>query len=272
YELEGNQYTMNYDKDTMHIYGQEYTEFDIVIDPDYTPYYSDVVLVNGGNGPEVVRIQATNDMSSQGISVKVQESSILVNGTPALEPYSWARAKGNANYKFDKTIDYGLMAEDEVFVYPDNWLSDGVRGYIRTDQIIGKVLGYSIASVDEKWSSAEIEFYEKVKHEGPAILDDASPQEVARIQLYALLQEDYKTAHLLTDGISYEHMVNYFNEIKHENLNSFIRYYAYMIEKSTLNEANNTLIVKSNTSDEELFTWKMVRNDRWKVKFESTRY
>ena len=164
------------------------------------------------------------------------------------------------------------MAEDEVFVYPDNWTSDGVRGYIKTDQIIGKVLGYSITSVDEEWSSAEIEVYKKVKQNGPTILDNASPQEVARIQLYALLQEDYATAHLLTEGISYEQMVNYFNEIKHENLNSFIRYYAYMVEKSTLDETNNTLVVKSNTSDKELFTWKMVRNDRWKVKFESTRY
>ncbi|MGM9943453.1 MAG: hypothetical protein ACI33M_00845, partial [Lysinibacillus sp.] len=100
YDLVGDDYTLRYTKDTMHVYGQEYTEFDIVIDPDYYTknqlYYTDVVLVNGDNGPEVVRIQATNAMSPQGVSVKVQESSILVNDTPALEPYSWARAKGNA--------------------------------------------------------------------------------------------------------------------------------------------------------------------------------
>ena len=276
YDLVGDDYTLRYTKDTMHVYGEEYTEFDIVIDPDYYKKnqlnYTDVVLVEGDNGPEVVRVQATNAMSPQGVSINVQESSIVINDMGILEPYGWARAKGNANYKFDKSINYGLMAEDEVFVYPDNWTSDGVRGYIQTDQIIGKVLGYSIASVDEEWTAAEIEVYKKVKQEGTAILEDASPQEVARVQLYALLQEDYSTAHLLTEGISYEHMVNYFNEIKHENLNSFIRYYAYMIEKSTLDEANNTLIVKDNTSDEEIFTWKMVRNDRWKVKFESTRY
>lgn len=181
YQLEDNQYTMSYDKDTMHIYGQEYTEFDIVINPDYTPYDSDVVLVNGENGPEVVRIHATNKMSGQGVSVKIQESSILVNGFGADEPYNWARAKGNTDYQFNKAIDYGEMAEDEVFVYPDNWLSDGMRGYIRTDQIIGKVLGYSIADIDVNWAEEEIKLYEQVKGKGTSSLKNASPQSIALV-------------------------------------------------------------------------------------------
>ncbi|WP_431029976.1 hypothetical protein [Lysinibacillus sp. LZ02] len=273
YELVGDDYTLRYTKDTMHVYGEEYTEFDIIIDPDYytkNPInYPDVVLVEGADGPEVVRIQATNDMSSQEVSIKVQESSIIINDMGILEPYGWARAKGNIDYKVHGSIDYGVMGEDELFVYPDNWLSEGVRGYIQKDQILGKVLGYSIASVDEQWSAAEVEVYKKVKQEGAAILADASPQEVARIQLYALLQEDYQTAHLLTEGISYEHMVNYFNEIKDQYLHPFIRYYAYMIRKSTFDEERNRLIVKSNTSDEALFTWEMARNDGWKVKFKS---
>ena len=125
YELEGNQYTMNYDKDTMHIYGQEYTEFDIVIDPDARLTEYDVVLVKGKTGPEVVRIQATNEMSSQEVSVKIQESTILINGTPDLEPYSWARAKGNVDYRFDEMIDYGVMVEDEVFVHQITGLAMG---------------------------------------------------------------------------------------------------------------------------------------------------
>ena len=273
YQLTGNQYAMNYDKDTMHVYGQEYTEFDIVVDPDYTPTYTDVVLVNGESGPEIVRIQATNSMASPSVSVKVQESSILINGTNALEPYSWARAKGNINYQFDKSIDYGVMAEDEVFVYPDNWLSDGVRGYIRTEQIIGKVLGYSIANIEVNWAQEEMKLYEQVKGKGTANLKDASPQTIALIQLYALLQKDYNTAQSLYEGISYEHLVSYFEQMNDGMATSLIKYYAYMIKQAAFDEQRNLLIVEKPYDNNDIFTWKMVKVDNsWKVKFTSTVY
>jgi len=273
YQLEDNQYAINYDKDTMHIYGQEYTEFDIVIDSDYTPTYPDVVLVNGDNGPEVVRIQATNDMAGPSVSVKIQESSILINGTPAHEPYSWARAKGNVDYKFDKSIDYGEMGKDEVFVYPDNWLSDGVRGYIRTDQIIGKVLGYSIADIEVNWAEEEIKLYEQVKDKGTAILKNESPQTIALLQLYALLQKDYKTAQVLYEGISSEHMIGYFERANFKMATSLIKYYAHMIKRAEFDEQRNLLVVANPYNDSDIFTWEMVKVDgSWKVKFISKVY
>ena len=273
YQLTGNQYAMNYDKDTMHVYGQEYTEFDIVIDPDYTPTYTDVVLVNGKNGPEIVRIQATNTMASPSVSVKVQESSILINGTDALEPYSWARAKGNINYQFDESIDYGVMAEDEVFVYPDNWLSDGVRGYIQTDQIIGTVVGYSIADIDVNWTEEEIRLYEQVKGEGAASLKNASPQTISLVQLYALLQKDYKTAQALYEGISYEYLVSYFEQMNDGMATSLIKYHTYMIKKAVFDEQRNLLVVENAYDNNDIFTWEMIKVDNsWKVKFTSASY
>jgi hypothetical protein len=277
YELVGNDYALSYDKDTMHVYGEEYTEFDIAVDPDYydkNPFnYTDVVLIEGKDGPEVVRIQATNSMSSTGVFIKKEESTILINGMGILEPYGWARAKGYAeDYKASETVDYGQMGDDELFVHPDNWLSDGMQGYIKKEQVIGKVLGYSIADIKTSWSSAEMALYKDVKQRGYAAAKEAGPKEVARVQLYALLQEDYKTAHSVTSGISYERMKNYFNEIKHDNLKHFISYYALMVEKATFTESGEKLVVESAQSGKELFEWEMVRDGGWKVKFISTKY
>ncbi len=276
YELVGDDYALSYDQDTMHVYGEEYTEFDIAVDPDYydeNPItYPDVVLVEGEDGPEVVRVLATNAMSSMGVSIKKEEGSILINELGILEPYGWARAKGHPDYRTSEMADYGQMEEDEVFVHPDNWLSDGVQGYIKKDQVIGKVLGYSITGMKATWTSTESELYEDVKRQGAIAAADATPLEVARVQLYALLYEDYKTAHALTDGITYEQMLNYFKEIKHNNLEHLIGYYAYMLEKATFNESGEKLIVESVQNGEEAFEWQMVQDGGWKVKFTSTVY
>ena len=276
YELVGDDYALSYDKDTMHVYGEEYTEFDIAVDPDYyeeNPIsYPDVVLVEGEDGPEVVRVLATNEMSSMGVSIRKEESSILINEMGIFEPYGWAKAKGHPDYKTSEMVDYGQMEEDEVFVHPDNWLSDGVQGYIKENQVIGKVLGYSITGMKTTWTSTEMALYEEVKQQGAIAAVDAKPQEVARVQLYALLQEDYKAAHALTDGITYEQMLRYFKEIKHDNLEHLIGYYAYMLEKSTFNESGEKLIVESVQSGTEVFEYQMARDGGWKVKFISTIY
>ncbi len=276
YELVGDDYALSYDKDTMHVYGEEYTEFAIAVDPDYYDKNSinspDVVLVEGEDGPEVVRVLATDSMSGMGIFIKKEEGTILINELGILEPYGWARAKGYPDYKTSETVDYGQMEDDEVFVHPDNWLSDGVQGYIKKDQVIGKVLGYSITGMKANWTSTEVALYEDVKQRGSIAAVDASPQEVARVQLYALLQEDYKTAHALTDGITYEQMLKYFKEIKHDNLEHLIGYYAYMLEKAEFNVTGEKLIVESVQNGAEVFEYQMARDGGWKVKFTSTIY
>lgn len=276
YELVGDDYVLSYEKDTMHVYGEEYSQFDIVVDPDYYEKnafnFTDVVLVEGRDGPEVVRIQATNEMGSHGVSVKKEESSIVINEIGILEPYGWAKAEGYPDYKTSETVDYGQMAEDELFVHPDNWLSDGVQGYIKKDQIIGKVLGYSIAGIETSWSSAEVTLYEEVKQKGYIAAAKAAPKEVARVQLYALLQADYKTAHALTSDISYERLENYFKEIKQVNLKHYFSYYAYMLEMAEFNIIEEKLIVESSQTGKEIFEWEMARDGGWKVKFKSTVY
>lgn len=275
-ELVGDDYAISYEKDTMHVYGEEYTQFDIVIDPDYydtNPIHStDVVLVEGTDGPEALRIQATFDMGSHGVSIKKEERSILINDIGVLEPFGWARAKGQPDYKNNETVDYGPMKKDELFVHPDNWLSNSVQGYIQKDQIIGKVLGYLMADIEPTWSSKELALYEKVKQKGYNAAANATPKEVARIQLYALLQKDYKTAHVLTDGISYEQMETYFKETKNTNLEQFIRYYAFMLETAEFNKTSGKLIVKNPYAAEEIFAWDMIQGDGWKVKFTTTVY
>ncbi len=274
-ELVGDNYAISYKKDTMHVYGEEYTQFDIVIDPDYyatTPFNTtDVVLIEGKEGPEVVRILATYDMGSHGVSVKKEESSIIINDIGILEPDGWARAKGQPDYKNNSIIDYGEMKEGEIFVHPDNWLSDGTQGYIPKNQVIGKVLGYSMTDIETTWSPEELSLYDKVKQKGFVAAANADPKEIARIQLYALLIKDYKTAHTLTSGISYEQMEKYFKETKNRNLDHFIRYYAFMLEKAEFNKTREKLIVK-NPYKEEIFEWDMVRDEGWKVKFATAVY
>lgn len=89
-----------------------------------------------------------------------------------------------------------------------------------------------------------------------------------------MLQKDYKTAQALYEGISYEHMTGYFEQMNDEMATSLIKYNAHMIKRAEFDEQRNLLVVKNPYDDSsDIYTWAMVKvDDSWKVKFTSMAY
>ncbi|WP_332651247.1 hypothetical protein [Lysinibacillus sp. 54212] len=275
YKPVGDDYVMSFSGDAMNLGGNEYSEFSLVIDPDY---YSnndfsveDVILVEGENGPTITRIIEVNS-SNNSYDITVTEGTILINNYNIPSYFTTGKVNGDVNYPFEETIHYGTIGKDEVFVMPDNWGSDGVRGIIPKSQILGKVRGYHIMDVEVDWSSDEWALYEQLES-GKELEEDVPPLQVARVQLLAMSKGDYKVAHsLYNESISYEHFISYMEQIKTQYTEQQAKYYAYLLQSAQFDKASNELRVKDPFSESNIFVWGMVNENGWKVKFISTKY
>lgn len=275
-ELIGDDYVMSYSGDAMNLGNNEYSEFALVIEPDFyrnNDYKEgDVILVEGENGPTVTRLLIKPNLYDSPYDITVAEGTILINNYNIHSFFTTGKVNGDINYPFEETVRYGTMENDEVFVMPDNWGSDGVRGIIPQSQILGKVRGYYIMDVEVDWSNDELALFKQLKS-GKELEKDVPPLQVARVQLLAMSKGDYKVAHALYDqSISFEQFISYMKQIENQYTKQQAKYYAYLLQDAEFDKASNELRVKDPYNESNTFVWEMVDEDGWKVKFVSTKY
>lgn len=271
YELVGDDYKMEFKDNTMDVGYNEYNEFPIVIDPDY---YSknhfqsgDVVLVNGSNGlPTITRVITTGPTK-----VDVIEGTILLNGYRLFtETHMYGHIKGDSTLTANVNESYGMTQKGELFVMPDNWGSEGVRGMISEQQVLGKVLGYHLPSIKVQFSEEELALYEAYKKEGDSALIGVAPQTVARLSNYASLNKDYEMVYSL---IAQNEMPISLDQFKAEaeqgrtDLWDYLYAYdAYLLSRSKLKQETQPVLVIEDVGGKPYFYYRMVKeNGIWKV-------
>ncbi|MEG0385738.1 MAG: hypothetical protein RR642_13385 [Solibacillus sp.] len=210
--IEGNrvEQTLEYKGDTMHRGNKEYNQFPLLIDPYYyagSQYRTgDVIVIERDGKLEVTRIIIQNPTE-----VKLIENTLVWSDLRSPQPfYMHANFDGDTGIYENNYESYGIPSRDEVMVYPDNWASDGLRGIISKYDIKGKVLGYDLGKVTNTMTKEELalfdEFQQLVQGMDSAnfnedgmkqLLQDASPQTVAKLYLYANYVEDYKMMYAL---------------------------------------------------------------------------
>lgn len=268
-EAIGNEYTASFSSNTMEKGNGEYTKYPVVIDPYYygANRYADgdVVAINVDGKEQLTRI-----ITEQNTNISIEEGTVVINNHAFDTTYTWAHFNGDNTIYTGEQSDYGTIQPDEVFVMPDNWASDGVRGRVKKEAIIGKVIGYSKMDLPAPWTAEEKARYKKfaMAHDNK-VLKNASPQQVLRMQRYAQYVGDYKTMYALYSKASKRK--TYEDWLKTASLvetKQHIIYEATIIGDMELNEENNQL----QTPSKRPFTFKMEQEDGvWKVVYDTVR-
>ena len=119
------------------------------------------------------------------------------------------RIPGSVIYDKERT-EFKVAGRDEVFVHPDNWGSDGVKGPIAKTEIKGKVLGYDLHGVTNTMKQDELNMYSMVQEMIQKIkttdykdntvttfLTGVTPQTIAKLYYYAAYKENYEMMYAL---------------------------------------------------------------------------
>ena len=269
YEMVGDDYKMQFKENTMDIGYDEYNEFPIVIDPDYylknNYKQGDVVLVEGTNGPTVTRV-----ITAEPTKVDIVEGTILLNEYRSTDTFLYGHINGDTTLTAQVNESYGTTQQGELFVMPDNWGSDGVRGIISKQQVLGKVLGYHLPSVKAQFSEEEITLYESYKKDSNSALIDTEPQTVARLYNFAALQKDYEIMYSLTAQNEMTIPLNqYIAEAEHgqTKITDYIHAYdAHLLSRSKLIQGSQPVLMIEDISGKPYFYFRMVKEDGiWKV-------
>ncbi|MER2191610.1 MAG: hypothetical protein ABS951_11685 [Solibacillus sp.] len=271
-EAIGNEYTASFSSNTMEKGNGEYTKYPVVIDPYYyaTNRYADgdVVVVNVDGEEQLTRI-----ITEQNYNLSIREGTILFNNRMFDTKYTWAHFNGDNTIYTNEQTEYDMIQPDEVFVMPDNWASDGVRGPIKKEQIGGKVLGYSVMDVPEPWTVEEKTLYKKfaAAHDTKE-LKNVPPQQIVRLQRYAEYIGDYETMYALYSKTSkrktYKEWLETASLLTTKQAKQQLIHEAILAEEMILNEETNHL----EASSKRPFTFKMEQEDDvWKVFYDTVR-
>lgn len=271
-EAIGNEYTAMFSSNTMEKGNREYTNYPVVIDPYYyaTNRYADgdVIVINVDGTEQLTRI-----ITKQNYHLSIKEGTILLNHQQFDAAYTWAHFNGDNTIYTNEQTDYKTVQPDEVFVMPDNWASDGMRGPIKKEQIVGKVLGYSVMDVPEPWTAEEKKLYKKfaTSHDNQ-VLKNVSPQQIVRLQRYAEYFGDYETMYALYSKTSkrktYEDWLTTASLLTTKQAKQQLIHETILAQEMILNEETNHLEAPSKRP----FTFKMEQEDGvWKVFYDTVR-
>lgn len=262
-EVLGDEMVVKLSDDAMEKGNRDYTKYPIVINPYHyatEPYQDgDVVLVEANGQQHMTRI-----VTAQNYHMTVKEGTIVLNDTVFDVEYTWAHFNGDNTIYTAEQHDYGVVQPDEVFVMPDNWASDGVRGRVKKDAIIGKVIGYSKNDLVAPWTAEEKKLYAAfAKAHDDNVLKGATPQQILRLQRYAQYVEDYETMYAL---YAKESMRKTYDDWRAtaslSDTKQQLIYEATLAEEMTFNEETSNL----ETPSRKPFTFKMIeQNGVWKV-------
>ena len=271
-------------EDYIHYFGADemngpqdsFMDFPLVIDRQFymnnNPNSGDVVLVETDNGPHIARVITNGDE----VELTISEGTILLNGFSFNHvPYMMAHTDGKNNIYVSGNKVYNVPA-GAYFLKSDNWGSKyQVEGIYSKDQIIGKVVGYSLMDVKFNWPTEVTSLYnEYVTNKKDETLRNVSPVHVAMLQKYAKSIGDYETLYALyaesTKVRTFEdwYGLNKPNDTKETRQWSI--YEAHLLQNSTFDEGGNQLLVFDERTKQRKFSMNMVKeNDVWKVKYET---
>ena len=280
----GEKQSITYKQDSMTRENDEYRKFPIVIDPYYYAenHYrvGEVIAYEKEGQLELTRILSVTD------PIRLIDDSFVYEVDDMQVPdffYYWPTYDGNTGLYKNLNETYTALNTDEVFVSPDNWSSNGFRGVIKKEQIIGKVLGYDLNGVTNTMTQTDMNRYKAVKelvldmkendnreNSLKDFLKDVSPQKVAQLYFYASYMEDTKTMYaLLTQQKDvlppYEEWVQH-QSTPTKSMRQHQLVKLYYTNQATMNEQTNRLECRDSFSKELLFHIPMQKEDGiWKV-------
>ena len=273
--------TMSWSGTDMYTGKADVTTYPIVVDPHYyatNPYAEgDIVVVQTGNEPRITRIVALQTFTE----IAIETQTLLIGGMPANNLYAFGRYDGDEVKHNGQTIQLvddqlrvSQLNSDEVFVMPDNWASDGIKGAISKFDIVGKVVGYDKSALPFTWDAQEVARYEAYKQSDYQQALPMTPNELLRLHYLAMYNGDYETLyHLFSRNslkASYDEWfatVNFVpltNERKAE-----LNYLALDAQTYTFNEVYQTL-EKYNVDGTVQASFKMEREQsEWRFVWET---
>lgn len=283
--IEGNrdEQTLDYKGDTMRRGNKEYNQFPLLIDPYYygeNPYrIGDVIVIERDGKLEVTRIIMNNPTE-----VKLIENRLVWDDFRHPQHfYMHANFDGDTGIYENNYESYGSPSRDEVMVYPDNWASDGLRGIVSKYDIKGKVLGYDLDKVTNTMNKEELalfdEFQQLVQGMDTAnfnedrikqLLQDASPQTVAKLYLYANYLEDYKAMYALfaqsEDLVDYEKWIQLSNISVTKSMKQRLLFDIFAVGNAQLTADEQKIRWTDEFSNEIIYQLPMKKEDgMWKV-------
>ena len=269
-------YTIFQDKSyAMHGIEGDYMEFPLAIDRAYynatSPSLGDVVLIEKEGIQKLVRIKGIGPSN-----ITVKEGSILTDGYFIDMDFMIAAENGSIHVDYSNMPEqHYALNENQYFVQSDNWASeDFYEGIVMEEDIVGKVIGYSLLDIEPNWTEEEINLYEQYKKElNDRLLVSIDPQMVYRIQKYAITHDDYRTAYALYDEDSLTTSYDKWAESEsaaNTQLASMRKrhiYDAYLIQDAVYSETDNeTIFTKVNTS--RIVATFIYKDGIYKVKYE----
>ena len=275
--------TLDYKGNTMHRGNEEYNEFPLLIDPYYYAEnryeMGDVIVIERDGKLEVTRIVMQNPTD-----VALIENTLVFNNDQPLQHfYMCANFDGDTSIYENNYESYGSPNRDEVMVYPDNWSSDGLKGMVSKYDIRGKVLGYDLDKVTNTMTKQELALFDEFQQlvqemdhinnkedSVKQLLQDASPQTVAKLYLYANYVEDYKTMYALfaqsEESIDYDTWIQFDKIVSTKSMKQRLLFDIYAVGKAQLTADEQKIRWIDEFSNEIIYQLPMKKEDGvWKV-------
>ena len=260
---------------SMHGVDDTYMDYPLIIEvPKYstnTPSIGDVILINSLNSSQLVRVKGIGPAN-----VVVTEGSVLLDGFFFDANFMIASENGNIHVDYSNMYTQVFkLNENQYFVQSDNWASeDYYEGIIMEEDIVGKVIGYSLLDIEPNWTNEEIDLYEQYKKElDDRLLVNIDPQTIFRLQKYAITHKDYRAAYALFDKDSIkssyedwaesESMVN----AQVSAMNKRHIYDAHLIQNAIENKTGNELTFTNPKTSKKIGTV-IYKDGAYKVKYE----
>ncbi len=252
-----------------------FSDFPLVIDNkiymNNKPNSGDVVLVKTNQGSQLARVITNGDE----VEISVTEGTILLNGfTHTSIPYMMAHIHGKNNIYVPGDRIYNVPA-GEYFLKSDNWGSKyQVEGVYTKDDIIGKVVGYSLMDIQINWPTEVTALYNAyAPNKNDEVLQNATPVHVAMLQKYAKSIGDYETMYALyaesTTVRTFEEWYALNKKTDTKQTRQWSIYEANLLQTATFNEDENQLLVIDERTNERKLIVNMVKeNGVWKMKYE----
>ncbi len=271
-------------EDYIHYFGADemngpqdsFMDFPLVIDNQIymnnKPNSGDVVLVKTNQGTQLARVITNGDE----VEISISEGTILLNGFNFTSvPYMMAHTDGKNNIYVPGNKVYNVPA-GAYFLKSDNWGSKyQVEGVYTKDDIIGKVVGYSLMDIKFNWPTEVTSLYnEYVTNKKDETLQNVSPVHVAMLQKYAKSIGDYETLYALyaesTKVRTFEDWYALNKPADTKETRQWSLYDAYLLQNATFDEDENQLLVFDERTKQRKFSLNMIKeNGVWKVKYET---
>ncbi|MEC1179016.1 S26 family signal peptidase [Metasolibacillus meyeri] len=277
--LSGEQYAIQLTSNTMEQGKQEYTQYPIVVDPQFDQLDRlDVILYTAKDGQQVM----SRVLGLPNETIEIINGSVVINTIPIPYHAMFAKIMGETVYenyieKFEDTenaqeiffFNHAItqLSEKEIFVIPDNWSLDKIEA-ISLEQVDAKVIGYESKDIEKEWTEQERSLYTAFKNSNDIeVFRNVDPITYARVQLYAQFLVDKRTAYRMyttepghVQWTEEEH-IRQNNSFSHlENERRYASYYAQLLLAGEFQIHNDEGIITFHLPSGDIGMWRMIQN------------